>query len=133
MEAYNLGDEGVDRMTTEHIAKVCHQANKAYCESIGDMSQKDWEDAEPHQRSSAVTGVEFSLSNPGATPESQHQAWYKHKEADGWRYGLVKDAAIKEHPCMLPYDMLPKEQRLKDALFQAVVKALAPGLTTVAV
>lgn len=115
-------------MTTEHIAKVCHQANKAYCESIGDMSQKDWDDADPWQRSSAITGVEFILSNPTATPESQHQAWYKHKEADGWMYGPVKDAGKKEHPCMLPYDMLPKEQRLKDSLFQAVVKSLAPSL-----
>ena len=115
-------------MTTEHIAKVAHQANKAYCESIGDMSQNDWEDAEPHQRSSALAGVEFSLSNPDATPESQHQAWYKHKEAGGWMYGPVKDSEKREHPCMLPYDMLPKDQRLKDALFQAIVKSLAPSL-----
>lgn len=97
------------------------------------MSQKDWDYAEPHQRSSALAGVEFSLSNPTATPESHHQAWYKQKEADGWRYGPVKNTEDKEHPCMLPYDMLPKQQRLKDSLFQAVVKALAPGLTTVAV
>lgn len=120
-------------MTIEHIAKVCHQANKAYCESIGDLSHKDWDDAEPQQRSSLITGVDFSIRNPTATPESQHGAWYKDKERQGWMYGPVKDADKKEHPCMLPYDMLPKEQRLKDALFQAVVKALAPGLAAVAV
>jgi hypothetical protein len=123
-----MGDEGADRMTIEHIAKIAHQANKAYCESIGDMSQKDWEDADLDTKSSKVTGVNFALINPDATPESQHQAWYKHKEADGWRYGPVKNVEDREHPCMLPYDMLPKDQRLKDALFQAVVKSLAPSL-----
>jgi len=28
-----------------NIAKVCHEANRAYCESIGDNSQLSWEDA----------------------------------------------------------------------------------------
>lgn len=115
-------------MTIEDIARVCHAANKAYCETLGDLSQKDWENADLDTKSSKVTGVNFALINPDATPESQHQAWYKHKEAGGWMYGPFKDTEKREHPCMLPYDMLPKQQRIKDALFQAVVKSLAPSL-----
>ena len=120
-------------MTVEDIAKVCHAANKAYSETLGDMSHKSWDESPDSLRFSALSGVKFTLENPDATPESQHQAWYKQKESEGWMYGTVKDAEKKEHPCYLPYDMLPKQQRLKDALFQAVVKALAPGLLTVAV
>ena len=29
-----------DSMDVYDVAKVCHEVNKAYCESIGDMSQK---------------------------------------------------------------------------------------------
>jgi hypothetical protein len=36
----------------------------------------------------------------------------------------VKNPDAKEHPCFVPYDELPAEQRTKDYLFQAVVRAL---------
>ena len=36
----------------------------------------------------------------------------------------VKDAERKEHPCCVPYDALPVEQKTKDYLFRAVVHAL---------
>lgn len=111
-------------LSVEHIAKICHQANKAYCESIGDMSQKSWEEAEQWQRDSAVAGVQYRMDNPGATPEGQHESWKKAKEDAGWAWGEVKNAELKTHPQMVPYDQLPEEQKKKDALFQAVVDAL---------
>jgi hypothetical protein len=49
------------------------------------------------------------------------------KEADGWKHGPVKDPEKKEHPCMVPYGQLPAEQRAKDYLFIAVVKAMCYG------
>lgn len=111
-------------MNIEQIAKVCHEANKAYCESIGDYSQKSWEDAEQWQRDSAMMGVEFRLNNPDAPRSLQHDAWSGQKVKDGWVYGEVKDAVAKTHPCLVPYEELPEEQRKKDALFQGIVDAL---------
>jgi len=46
----------------------------------------------------------------------------------GWKYGAVKDADKKEHPCFVPYEELPKEQQAKDHLFKATVSALSPLL-----
>lgn len=111
-------------MTVDQIARVCHEANKGYCESIADNSQKSWDEAEQWQRDSAIKGVEFKLSNPNAAPSAQHDAWYNDKAKDGWVYGDVKDADKKTHPCMVSYEKLPIEQRRKDYLFQAVVNAL---------
>ena len=108
------------------IARVCHEVNRAYCAAIGDSSQPAWEDAPEWQRASAVGGVAFTLANPGATPSDSHASWLAQKRADGWGYGPVKDADKKEHPCFVAYDELPPEQRVKDHLFQAVVRALAP-------
>ncbi len=113
-------------MTIGTIAKICHEANRAYCQTIGDDSQKPWDEAEDWQRGSAVSGVEFALANPDVTPESQHEAWSRDKVAAGWVYGEVKDADDKTHPCLVPYDQLPVEQQGKDALFRAIVLAMRP-------
>lgn len=111
-------------MTTEQIAMVCHEANRAYCDTLQDASQKSWAEAEQWQRDSAIKGVQFRLDNPDAPRSAQHDAWMQDKLNDGWAYGEVKNPDLKLHPCIVPYDELPEEQRLKDALFQAVVDAL---------
>jgi len=113
-------------MTLENVAQVAHEINKAYCHSIGDNSQPSWENAPDWQKSSAIHGVDFHLNNPDATPEMSHEAWLKEKELDGWKYGPVKDAEKKEHPCFIPYNQLPDEQRSKDYLFRQIIHSLKP-------
>lgn len=108
-------------MKTIAIAMMCHAINAAYCQSMGDDSQPTWEDAPEWQRNSAIAGVEMHLANPDATPEQSHESWYAQKEAEGWTHGEVKDAEKKEHPCFLPYDELPIEQKAKDYLFRTTV------------
>lgn len=105
------------------IARLCHQANKGYCESLGDFSQVDWEDAPSEIRASAMFGVEFHLEQD-RTPAESHESWFAQKLKDGWIYGPVKDLEKKEHPCMVPYDKLPQTQRAKDYIFRAIVNAL---------
>lgn len=107
----------------EQVARICHEVNRTYCEALGDTSQVAWEDAPDWQKTSAINGVRFHIENPDAGPSASHENWYKEKEATGWVYGPVKDVEKKEHPCMVPYDQLPPEQRTKDALFIAVVRA----------
>ena len=111
-------------MTSEEIAKVCHEVNRAYCEALGDMSQPKWEDAPDWQKGSAIIGVELHSDNPNATPKNSHEEWLKEKEATGWKYGPVKDVEKKEHPCFVPYNELPTEQKAKDYIFRAIVHAL---------
>jgi hypothetical protein len=109
------------------IARVAHEANRAYCAALGDDSQPAWEDAPEWQRTSAVNGVRYHLENPNAQPWDSHENWYAEKVADGWTYGPVKNPDKKEHPCMVPYNELPFEQRLKDQLFISVVRGLSRG------
>ncbi len=110
-------------MTNEQIAQVCHEANKAYCEGIGDDSQQSWGAASKWQRESAVNGVKAHAEG-GLTPEQSHESWLKEKLADNWSYGPVKDPEKKLHPCMVPYAELPQEQKMKDKLFGAICAAL---------
>jgi hypothetical protein len=110
------------------IAKVCHEVNRAYCESIGDLSQLEWDAAPDWQRESAKAGVLFHRENPDAKPSASHESWLKVKEQEGWKYGPVKDADNKEHPCFVPYNQLPTEQRAKDFIFKAICAELIPFL-----
>ncbi len=112
-------------MDTTEIAEVCHEVNRAYCLALGDTSQVAWAEAPVWQRNSAVKGVEFHLDNPDATPENSHESWLALKTEEGWKYGEVKDAEKKEHPCFRPYSELPETQRAKDYIFRATVHALA--------
>jgi len=106
------------------IAIVCHEANRAYCQQMGDYSHMQWDSAPQWQHNSAVKGVVFILENPSASPSSSHDSWLSEKKADGWKYGPVKDAEKKEHPCYVPYEDLPIEQKRKDYLFGAIVRSL---------
>ena len=103
---------------------VCHETNRAYCEAMGDLSQKPWSEAEQWQKSSAEAGVQFAMQNPDASVDAQHNAWCADKLAAGWKYGPVKDADKREHPCLVAYAELPVAQRRKDLLFRAVVWAM---------
>ena len=116
-------------MLIEQIAKTCHEANRAYCEALGDTSQAPWAAAPEWQRESARKGVLMHIENPQATPEDSHISWLNDKISQGWKYGPVKDADKKEHPCCVSYNQLPVEQRAKDYIFRAIVRTLAPMTT----
>lgn len=112
-------------LKNEKIARVCHEANRAICEANEDLSQFPWPDAPTWQKDSAMRGVEWALANPHAPAAAQHEAWLTDKIRDGWVYGPVKDATKKTHPCIVPYNALSFAQRVKDHVFQAIVKSLS--------
>lgn len=112
----------IEHRDIERAARTAHEVNRAYCAALGDHSQPNWEDAPDWQKDSAIEGVVFHL-NGDHPPEASHNKWLEFKKQDGWKYGPVKDAEKKEHPCFVPYDQLPKEQQVKDYLFRAVVHA----------
>lgn len=110
----------------EHIARIAHEVNRAYCQALGDNSQPAWEDAPEWQRASARMGVDLHLSGDFG-PEASHISWSNQKLAEGWKYGPVKDPENKEHPCLVPFADLPREQQAKDFLFRGVVHAFKKG------
>ncbi len=108
----------------ENIAKTCHEANRALCAAFGDLSQVDWNSAPTWQRTSAINGVMFCIEHPEAPPSANHDSWMAEKIAAGWVHGMVKDADAKTHPCIVPYDELPPDQKAKDYVFKAIVGAM---------
>lgn len=115
-------------MRTEDVARIVHEANRAYCKTLGDTSQPPWEDAPEWQKESAKEGVISIFTNSDMTPKKSHEHWLKKKVEDGWVYGPVKDPEKKEHPCIVSYEYLPQKQKIKDRLFVGIVKDLIPFL-----
>jgi hypothetical protein len=107
------------------IAKVCHEANRAWCEEHGDATTVPWDSAPAWQRESVEEGVSYAIRNPGAPPSEQHDAWLETKLREGWTWGPVKDSEKKTHPNMVPWHRLPAQEQAKDRLFKAIVAALS--------
>ena len=112
-------------MTPVQIARVVHEANRALQIEQADPTipvSPSWDDVDPETRKSAEVGV-LGVIN-GNTPEESHEGWMRFKLDNGWTLGPVKDEATKQHPLLVPYDELPASQRIKDALFVNIVRAL---------
>lgn len=114
----------------EIVAEIAHEANRAYCESIGDNSQPRWHAAPRWQKQSAIKGVVYHLTHLVAGASASHASWYAEKAADGWSYGPEKDPVNKRHPCFVPFSELPIEQQIKDHIFRSVVHGAAIWRTT---
>lgn len=111
-------------METIDIARICHEANRAYCLTIGETYQH-WEDASEWMREYWIHSVNYRLDNPSASIAQQHEEWKNKRIARGWKYGEVKDDVKKTHPNLVEYNALPEAQRLKDALFMRIVDVFA--------
>ncbi len=111
-------------LSTAEIAMIAHETNKSYCKTLGDFSQLSWEYCPQWQRNSAMNGVIAIERKVVTKPEQSHENWLSEKDKDGWVWGAEKDPDKKLHPCMVPFDELPAEQRMKDHLFFSIVTTL---------
>jgi hypothetical protein len=110
------------------IAKVCHEANRAYAQTLGDKTLKSWEECEQAQRDSILQGVLFRINNPDAGPSASHDSWMAAKVKDGWKYGPSLDREAKIHPAMVPFEKLPVAVQIKDNLFTGIVNSITAAL-----
>jgi hypothetical protein len=107
------------------IARTVHEALRGWAAAHGQTDIPEWDKAEPWMHTSTRESVRHVLEHDAPSGRTQHEQWLAQKQRDGWQYGPVKDAAAKTHPLMVPYDDLPDCERRKDALINAVVRALA--------
>ncbi len=43
-----------------------------------------------------------------------HEIWSETRIAQGWTYGPERNDANKKHPCLIPYEDLPEEEKVYD-------------------
>ena len=112
----------------DKVCRLAHELNRAWCELNGDSSQPAWGEAPRWRHEATVRGVRFILEHRGAGAEALHQHWLEEKRRTGWTYGLVKDAELRRHPCLVPFDQLSVEQQFKDRMFRTIVSVCLENL-----
>lgn len=40
-----------------------------------------------------------------------HEVWAKNRIEQGWTYGEKRSDELKQHPCLIPYEELPEEEK----------------------
>ena len=43
-----------------------------------------------------------------------HETWAQERINQGWTYGEKRDDVHKYHPCLVPYEDLPEEEKMYD-------------------
>lgn len=61
-----------------------------------------------------TSGIALSDDLLGLTEEmarNVHDVWAASRLSQGWRYGETRSDADKTHPCLVPYEELPEEEK----------------------
>lgn len=43
-----------------------------------------------------------------------HEVWAQSRMEQGWSYGPERNDALKHHPCLVPYEELPEDEKSYD-------------------
>lgn len=71
----------------------------------------------PHPKdTSAIELSEELLSLTEAVARNVHEVWAAGRLAEGWTFGPERSDALKQHPCLVPYEELSESEREYDRL-----------------
>ncbi|MBR1466729.1 MAG: Ryanodine receptor Ryr [Bacteroidaceae bacterium] len=48
--------------------------------------------------------------------ENVHEEWAQERIRQGWTYGKERNDTLKQHPCLVPYEELPEEEKQFDRI-----------------
>lgn len=49
-----------------------------------------------------------------AMAKNVHEVWAQTRISQGWSYGKERNDELKQHPCLIPYEDLPEEEKEYD-------------------
>ena len=61
--------------------------------------------------------------------KNTHEVWARQRLAEGWKYGKERNDKRKEHPCLIPYEELPENEKNYDrnTAFETIRFLLSKG------
>lgn len=113
------------------LGKICHEAIRAFDESMGDFDNLPWQHKSPWYQNVMVECVTFLLKEQRDINQL-HVYWCSQMTAHGWVYGLKVDEKTKEHPNLKKFEQISFEEQLKYALLLSIVIAMSPAMVRAA-
>jgi hypothetical protein len=120
-------------MNQYKIAEILHNATSAIPRPDGSVIVP-WEALNDVLKDRAADTVD-SLMNKmwqfphGMSDDYCHLVWYNNMIDMGWTYGPTYSFEQKLHPSMVPFNELPDDEKIKDAIWSGIVYALYPYYT----
>jgi hypothetical protein len=121
------------------IARIVHEANRAYNYGLNDLAPDPpfdilpgWQQQFVIDRVKLIRKLLQHLSGEGALEVMAsviHQDWVTLLLSRGWELGYAKNPAgdPPTHPCLKGWELLPSEQQLKDTMAIAIVREFCPA------
>lgn len=74
-------------------------------------------------------GIELGADLRERLAEYTHETWARERLKQGWSWGRERDDARKSHPCLVPSEELPEEEKAVDraATKDTVLAFVVPG------
>jgi hypothetical protein len=89
-------------------------SNRRFAEGIEEKLEAAGCALRPAPRGGISPSFSFTDDQVEDLAQIEHERWMSDLRGDGWRRGLVKDAAKREHPLLVPWSELSEEDRDKD-------------------
>jgi hypothetical protein len=104
-------------MNIDQISKTAHAVHRAYCFEMGIPTQPKWVEVSPEHKAVVANTVRNILLGNITSIEESHNLFVESKVMDGWSFDKEYSLENKTNPRLVPFNLLSKEQRVKEALF----------------
>lgn len=98
-------------MEKQELTKILHSIIQVINKEFGKKTQEF-----------NYSDCEYIFNIKENDPRVIHKEWLENKKAQGWVYGALKDFDKKTHPCIVPYEELKIEDKVKDLIVLGIKK-----------
>lgn len=111
----------------ERRAKFVYEAARIENEAAGrPINPEPWEHRAEDFRRNMIRAVAKQCGpRRSRSPKALHEAWVRAYKRMGWRYGKIRDAHLRTHPDMVPYQKLGRLEREKDWVYMKLCEIAA--------
>jgi len=116
--------DGDFTLTNDDIAQISYETARAWSRVTGGERLPSWGSLSDREKRRAISDAERLRPPPEATLAEWHAARVAEMKADKWVYGEKKDTDRKVHPCLVPFEDLPRSEIVKIGLFIKLTRSL---------
>lgn len=104
-------------LSLDDICRVIDSANRELSRSLNENVSLPFDTWSDQARANMKESVRQVITGELRTPKDCHDKWLKDRVNEGWSFGEVKNFTLKTSPCIVDYQELPEEQKVKDDMF----------------